>query len=612
MTDPKDKSKEPSQDKPKGKSTEPAKGPPTTPPKGPSRGKPKQPPKDEKPPAAKVRYNKVQIRAFLLKWYVEVELTELCEKHFEEVIPHFSESWSLVRKAGYLVRWLDRRGSGQINKLVAVLKEERSERFSEWKEKLTSVDSSSPYEQISDEARDLGDLFAAREAESPPRPEPKPEPVGSDAPHPLAGSLNEVRSWFVEELSNDEKVFVVTAALFNGLEQQELLSLYEDVSKILQAHAVAENATTDAADVDDKAPGAEQRIHLDISLSEQTARVRQDAKPAETPLFVDETAYFRVADLVTVDGQKNTEHGVTPVRLIDFRSEERRLKIIRLLGTSFSKVASRVAPYLVGIGGHRKVTLRRRAAEAAGELMREGDFTRYKSEILIPWALSDNLLMNSAVGVAMATAAESERHSENVKLLIKNWVTSSNLDLIWSGVGACAQVGSLWPEDTLGFMEKALKLNSPPLHVLTVVVLDRLCESGHRHLVLEKLEGWATKDRRGSQLGQSAIVVFFGVIQAEHIVDDEKSAASAAAIFQRALSGYPGDYRGPIRDAALDILKRWAARGFDEPSIGGAVTDFFRRLCAEAPTDRDRERIRFKVNRWSREDERFRDLIVTC
>jgi len=63
-------------------------------------------------------------------------------------------------------------------------------------------------------------------------------PVGvedaEESAHPLTGDLQAVNQWFVEELGTNEQVFVIAAALFSGLERQELMGIYDDMLNILR------------------------------------------------------------------------------------------------------------------------------------------------------------------------------------------------------------------------------------------------------------------------------------------------------------------------------------------------------------------------------------------
>ena len=60
-----------------------------------------------------------------------------------------------------------------------------------------------------------------------------------------------------------------------------------------------------------------------------------------------------------------------------------------------------------------------------------------------------------------------------------------------------------------------------------------------------------------------------------------------------------------LRDAAVDRLKGWARAGLDDDETRRTVEELLATLYLKAPTPKDRKRIRFYVDRWSREDQRF-------
>jgi hypothetical protein len=54
--------------------------------------------------------------------------------------------------------------------------------------------------------------------------------------HPLGGSPTEVKKWFLAVLKPEEQTFVMTAALFHGLERRELMDVYEEVLGYLKVN----------------------------------------------------------------------------------------------------------------------------------------------------------------------------------------------------------------------------------------------------------------------------------------------------------------------------------------------------------------------------------------
>ena len=99
----------------------------------------------------------------------------------------------------------------------------------------SSEGSSSVLQDIQEEASEYEEVFGQMNAEGPSRRrEYAAADSAQDIAHPLAGDPQEIRQWFLNKLNHDEQVFVVTAALFSGLERQELMAVYQDVLSILK------------------------------------------------------------------------------------------------------------------------------------------------------------------------------------------------------------------------------------------------------------------------------------------------------------------------------------------------------------------------------------------
>jgi len=352
----------------------------------------------------------------------------------------------------------------------------------------------------------------------------------------------------------------------------------------------------------------ERTVKITISLDGETAQAEEQPELSIKPIFVDEARLFEVANLVTVTGERNTEHGATAVRLIEFRDETQRQKIIHMLGESFQQVVEQLIPYLYLLAAHPKAVVRRRVAEAVGELMCELDFIHYKETIVIPWALSDNIYMNSSVGLALEAAAQDPRYADNVKALLKHWVTSPNRSFNWTAVASCVQLGPLWPEEAFELLERALKRDQLDLLILAILVVRRLCQEGHIDLVLAQLSQWIGDRNASPSLRRGAALIFLEVIGLGHVAVDGHLIDYAVDVFLVGLSDRKLVNSGVIRSAMLEKLKGWAEESFDDPEKQAAMETLFTRLHVRAETQRDKKRILFHLQRWCQKDDRFAQI----
>ena len=180
-----------------------------------------------------MKYRLTSIRSFILAAFSEEELVIFCRDHFSVVNDQFSQGMSLMTKADTLITYCDRRGI--VHSLVEKLKAERPGKHQE-NPKLLEVDEApdSPLDQLRAGESEIAEVLKPNEPVTSERSsEPKIEDVQSSS-HPLAQDLSSVKEWFLNQLQPDEQVFMVTAALFRGLEREELMGIYKDIKDILK------------------------------------------------------------------------------------------------------------------------------------------------------------------------------------------------------------------------------------------------------------------------------------------------------------------------------------------------------------------------------------------
>lgn len=347
----------------------------------------------------------------------------------------------------------------------------------------------------------------------------------------------------------------------------------------------------------------DKKIHITISLDDKSSETKPQPEPTRPSIFVDESRLIETANLVAVEGKRNTEAGLTAVRLLRFREADQGQKLLGMLGESFPEVIDQLKLYLHLLGAHPRAVMRRRAAQAVGELMCEVDFIRYKDSLLLPWALSDRIDMNSSAAIALQVVIESDRYEENVKTLLKHWITSSSHNLQWTAVASLVQLGPLWPEYAIELLELVLKRPDRAFLVPSLFVVRRLSREGHAGVVLTQLKRWM--DKTEQLLRHSAALIFLEEIDLDQIVGDNRSIDCAVDIFGIGLRDRKLANSGEIRSAMLDKLRAWGEASFDDPDKESAMVNLFKWLYARTETERDRERIAFHVERWRRKEPRF-------
>lgn len=181
-----------------------------------------------------MKYNSTAIRKLIIEAFDDDDLTIFCHDHFSEVAERFSAGMRKDVKALQLVTYCYRHE--QVGLLIDKIKAENSEKYEKYKTLLESGEEApSILEEIRAETSEIAEAFEPMSrAESHRRRVSTETGVAEKTDHPLAGSSQEVKRWFVEKLDPEEQVFVVTAALFSGLKRQELMGLYDGVSSVLR------------------------------------------------------------------------------------------------------------------------------------------------------------------------------------------------------------------------------------------------------------------------------------------------------------------------------------------------------------------------------------------
>ena len=153
-------------------------------------------------------YSTEVIREFIIEVFTDQELTLFCEDYFKPVVPQFGDGINTVWKARILVRYCER--VGEIPVLLEKLKEKRSTRYEEYRERLemTAEEGTSPIEKMQAAQHAYADVLKELISDEAPLRSSAEEQSSQPTDHPLAGDEKAVKNWFLGELAQDEQVFV--------------------------------------------------------------------------------------------------------------------------------------------------------------------------------------------------------------------------------------------------------------------------------------------------------------------------------------------------------------------------------------------------------------------
>lgn len=182
-----------------------------------------------------MKYNRIAIREFIAESFSDQELNTFCQTHFGEVILDFGSRMGRRDKADMLVGYCDRRGV--IDSLLEKLETERPNKYGKLKDRLEreEQEDSSRLEEVRTGANEYEEILGRKDrTRILPSQEQAESALAQGSDHPLTGELPEVKHWFLEKLEPDQQVFIVAAALFNGLERKDLMDIYQDMLNILK------------------------------------------------------------------------------------------------------------------------------------------------------------------------------------------------------------------------------------------------------------------------------------------------------------------------------------------------------------------------------------------
>ncbi len=357
------------------------------------------------------------------------------------------------------------------------------------------------------------------------------------------------------------------------------------------------------------------RLLITAERLHQPATIAVASAQTETVLFSTTTARrLRTVGACLVETLDTTDVGSSPVDLVEFENQSWHIAVLRHVWDEQDLVRRVLLDWLRALCTEPSVDVRVGAATALGKLS-EYDFGYVWREVLVIWATDEDARVRAAVAFALGMPACQDALAPQVLRLLFRWAGHADWRLQWTAATAFGRywVGLRFPAACLLGLESVARAEDTRLLIAvasSVTELFRLADESPDYpaRVLEALERW-TRPGDDSRFVRLGGLLAFQKLAAEvdstartelgrpwpallELIDSEApGAALAVDLWRRCLR------TKFTRQLALDCLRAWAQQGDSDPELYAAVERLVLTL-ADGEDGRDRDRLRFHVDRW--------------
>lgn len=314
------------------------------------------------------------------------------------------------------------------------------------------------------------------------------------------------------------------------------------------------------------------------------------------------------------DSYEVTEYGKSQIKTVLFKDEEASLSILFHVWNEYDSYAEAILEWLYELGEHPNFEVRLRAAAVAGQLAIY-EFRPVREKIISPWAKSGKQTLQRLSALALTVVAydDNEEIAQQALSLLHHWSGLRNsLRLHWTAIaGYGGYIGLLFPQQALDNLKIIVQSVDGSLFSDIAQAVASLFYAGEQvsnlHIiVLNALNEWVEEDQETS-IHQLSLLIFWGLMHESWTIKDNVRQPTLLWLAKQ-----NQDFEDLIihlvrnalnlefsRDLILPEILIWM-QFVDQHQVLYKTLARIIFTLASTDSNRERERIRNYLNRWSK------------
>ncbi|MCB0164744.1 MAG: hypothetical protein KDI79_10990 [Anaerolineae bacterium] len=376
------------------------------------------------------------------------------------------------------------------------------------------------------------------------------------------------------------------------------------------------------------------KISISVDQPESTPSSEEN-KPqttqSETALR-DGAVVQKKCNIVFAPGDRQTEHGLTKIQIVQFADPDQREKILRLFNNpSLYCRLPQLYIYLTGLKNGEQLYY---AAETVSKLANIIPFVELKEQVFLLWAKSEDANQRGAAALALRHMCDRDTLQKEVLNLLKHWLTTNNLALNDTALSAYRTIGRDYPDPTLTAIRGAISTKNKILVAKarnivdifvqestlieiwqmieqTVYIVDKIY-SPHPYKVIDHLCAWLTTSTNQQNVNEELLryigaMLFTVIVRLEDLVgrgeENVKDMHKVVDIIFTLWEDVSLPMYEDVYNDTTELVKSWAEQTLrlctEHKENCQAYRQFFYSLYHRYENHR-RNRLDFHLRRWQR------------
>lgn len=316
---------------------------------------------------------------------------------------------------------------------------------------------------------------------------------------------------------------------------------------------------------------------------------------------------FEKCGIIPYRVKRTSEHGVTEAASLGFGEHARRHRVLALLDTPFlySRI-QKLLDYVCSLGLAGNSQQRYYAACAVSELVSTQPFLELKDAIILAWASNENPDVRGAAGIALGRIGKQERHRSEVLLLLRHWLSNSNLLLVDTALAASFWLAATCPAEVLESI-RALVIAGHHQFYPEVIDLFGEVSCASLHCAIHHLHRWLFP-MSNPDLACMAALLFLIHVRLDDWAKDEQDRQKIVEIIFDLWENASLPLHHYLQEQTTAKVESWAKEiirvgNREESAVVPGYREFFHELFRKY-NGRPRNRLQFHLDRWQRRRER--------